>query len=358
MKWLDKTLYGNPLLDWLIALGLALAVAAALFALRRFLPARLAALARRAGTRLGDAVAEMLGATWTAFLVTMAVYAGAQYLTLPDSLTRVIHGLAIVALLLQAGAWGQRGIALWLEYTLRVKKETDAAGATTLSVLGFVARIVLWSVVLLMILDNLGVNITALVASLGIGGIAMALAAQNILGDIFASLSIAMDKPFVIGDFIIVDDVLGTVEYIGLKTTRLRSLSGEQIVFSNTDLLKSRIRNYKRMFERRVVFGFGVLYQTTVDRLERIPRIVREIVEAQPKTRFDRAHFSKYGDSSLDFEVVYYVLDPDYNLYMDIQQAINLALFRRFADDGIDFAYPTRTLYVHTAPDGGEARPA
>ena len=170
--------------------------------------------------------------------------------------------------------------------------------------LGFVGRIVLWSVVLLMILDNLGVNITALVASLGIGGIAVALAVQNILGDIFASLSIALDRPFAIGDFIVVGDVLGTVEYIGLKTTRIRSLSGEQIVFSNADLLKSRIRNYKRMTERRVVFGFGVVYQTPHDKLERIPAMVREVIEAQPKTRFDRAHFKEYGDSALAFEAV------------------------------------------------------
>ena len=201
-----------------------------------------------------------------------------------------------------------------------------------------------------MILDNLGFNITALVASLGIGGIAVALAVQNILGDIFASLSIALDKPFVIGDFIIVEDVLGTVEYIGLKTTRLRSLSGEQIVFSNVDLLKSRIRNYKRMFERRVVFTIGVVYQTAHATLERIPALVRSIVEQQPKTRFDRAHFKEYGDSALVFEVVYFVLDSDYNIYMDIQQAINLAIFRRFQVKGIEFAYPTRTLHVYPSP--------
>jgi small-conductance mechanosensitive channel len=216
-----------------------------------------------------------------------------------------------------------------------------------LSVLGFIARVALWSILLLMILDNLGFNITALVASLGIGGIAVALALQNILGDIFASLSIAIDKPFVIGDFIIVDDILGTVEYIGLKTTRLRSLDGEQIVFSNTDLLKSRIRNYKRMYERRVVFGFGIVYQASHEQLKKIPVMAREIIEGLEKTRFDRAHFKEYGESSLNFEVVYFVQDPDYNIYMDIQQSINLSLFERFASEGIEFAYPTRTLYLH-----------
>lgn len=355
MSLLEQKFYGNPVADWLVALGIVLGAAAVLFALRRFLPARLAALARRTETRLDDAVAEMMAATWPAFLAAMALYAGAQYLALPAKAARVADGLVVIALLLQTGTWGQRGIALWLAQTLRVKQE--AAGATTLSVLGFVARIVLWSVVVLMILDNLGVNITTLVASLGIGGIAVALAVQNILGDIFASLSIAMDRPFAIGDFIIVDDVLGTVEYIGLKTTRIRSLSGEQIVFSNADLLKSRIRNYKRMTERRVVFGFGAVYQTPHDKLERMPAMVREVIEAQPKTRFDRAHFKEYGDSALVFEAVYYVLDPEYNVYMDIQQAVNLTLFRRFAAEGIEFAYPTRTVHLQPASNAGGAAP-
>lgn len=350
MSWLERSVFGNPLLDWLVALGIAAGAAVLLLLSRRVVPPWLAAYARRTETRVGDAVAEILAATRPAFLLVVALYLGAQYLALPEKAARVIGGIALVALLLQAGAWGQRGIAL----TLRLKKETDAAGATTLAVLGFVGRIVLWSVVTLMILDNLGVNITALVASLGIGSIAVALAVQNILGDIFASLSIALDRPFVIGDFIVVDDVLGTVEYIGLKTTRIRSLSGEQIVFSNADLLKSRIRNYKRMVERRVVFGFGVVYQTPPDKLERIPAMVREAIEAQPKTRFDRAHFKEYGDSALMFEAVYYVLDRDYNVYMDTQQAVNLVLFRRFQAEGIGFAYPTRTVHLQPAGNAGE----
>jgi small-conductance mechanosensitive channel len=208
---------------------------------------------------------------------------------------------------------------------------------------------VLYVLVLLMVLDNLGVDVTALVASLGIGGVAVALAVQNILTDLFACLSISIDKPFVLGDFIIVGDLLGTVEHIGLKTTRVRSLSGEQLIFSNNDLLGSRVRNFKRMYERRVVFTFGVVYQTRHEQLRRIPDMVRAIIEARENTRFDRAHFKAYGDSSLDFEVVYYVLVPDYNIYMDIQQAINLDLFERFEKEGIGFAYPTRTVYMQNA---------
>jgi len=192
----------------------------------------------------------------------------------------------------------------------------------------------------------MGVDITALIAGLGIGGIAVALALQNVLGDLFASLSIVLDKPFVIGDFIIVDDLLGTVEHIGLKTTRVRSLFGEQLVFSNSDLLNSRIRNYKRMHERRIVFSLGVTYQTPYEKLAAIPDIIREIIELQEQVRFDRAHFKEYGDFALEFEIVYYMLVPDYNAYMDTQQAINLALYERFEKEGISFAYPTQTLYV------------
>ena len=212
--------------------------------------------------------------------------------------------------------------------------------------MSFIARLVLWATILLLILDNLGIDITALVAGLGIGGVAIALAVQNILGDLFASLSIVLDKPFVLGDFVIVGDLMGSVENIGIKTTRVRSLSGEQLVFSNNDLLTSRIRNFGRMQERRVVFKLGVIYQTPADKLEEISGIIREAIEAQDKTRFDRSHFASYGDFSLDFETVYYVLSADYNLYMDIQQAINLSIFRRFADEGIEFAYPTQTLFL------------
>jgi small-conductance mechanosensitive channel len=195
-------------------------------------------------------------------------------------------------------------------------------------------------------LDNLGVNVTALVTGLGVGGIAVALAVQNVLGDLFASLSIVLDKPFVLGDFVVVDDLLGSVEHIGLKTTRLRSLWGEQVVFSNSDLLKSRLRNFGRMAERRVSLDIGVTYQTPRAVLQAIPAIIREAIEEQVATRFDRSHFKGFGDSALTFESVYYVLSPDYNRYMDIQQAINLRIYERFESQGIGFAYPTQTVFL------------
>jgi small-conductance mechanosensitive channel len=211
-----------------------------------------------------------------------------------------------------------------------------------------VINVAIWAMVLMLTLDNLGIDITALVAGLGIGGIAVALAVQNVLGDLFASLSITLDRPFVVGDFLIVGDFMGSVEYIGIKSTRLRSLGGEQIIISNSDLLSSRVRNYGRMLERRVVFVTSVTYETPIEKVEKIPVLIREIVEAQSNTRFDRCHFAKHAAASLDFETVYYVLTGDYNQYMDIQQAINLRLHRELMTLGIEFAYPTQKLYVVT----------
>jgi small-conductance mechanosensitive channel len=184
------------------------------------------------------------------------------------------------------------------------------------------------------------------VAGLGIGGIAIALAAQTILGDLFSYLVIFFDKPFEIGDFIILEDKMGTVEYIGIKTTRIRTLGGEQLICSNTDLTNSRVHNFKRMQERRVVFSFGVVYDTTTTKLKLIPGIIKQAIESLRETRFDRAHFKSFGNSSLDFEVVYYILTPDYNLYMDKQQAINMSIFESFEREQIEFAYPTQTLFL------------
>lgn len=348
MNWLEIELYDTAILNWLIASGIAVVLILLFSVLHRRMVARLDDRSHAEDARAYRLFADVLAHTPLVFLSIMSIYIGSQFLDLPSKPARILDRVFTAALLIQAALWGSRAISWWLTHTLNAKRATDAAGATSVAILGFIARVVLWSIVLLMILDNFGVDITTLVASLGIGGIAVALATQNILGDIFASLSITLDKPFVIGDFIIVGDVLGTVEYIGIKTTRIRSLFGEQIIFSNADLLGSRIRNYKRMVERRIVFKFGVIYETPTEQLEGIPATVRKLVEAQPKTRFDRAHFNEYGDSSLNFEVVYYVKDPDYNVYMDIQQNINIGLLRNFRQHGISFAYPTRTLYVQS----------
>lgn len=345
----DLTFLGNRVQHWVIALGLAVVVVAALAAVKRVIVRRLGPLAEHTPSDLDDVVIDLVRRTRSYLIVAAAVYAAALVLALPRGVERLIGALAAIAFLLQLGVWGSGIIAFAVARYARQRMAQDAATATTMAVLSLVGRLVLWAGIFLLALDNFGVDITALVAGLGVGGIAVALALQNILGDLFAAFSIALDKPFKIGDFIVVDDFLGTVEHIGLKTTRVRSLSGEQLIFSNGDLLSSRIRNYKQMYERRVVFGFGVPYETRPEKLAAIPALVRRIVEAQPQARFDRAHFEAYGDYSLNFEVVYYVLTPNYNTYMDIQQIINLEIYQQFQAEGVEFAYPTQILY-HRGP--------
>ena len=352
--WLQAELWGNSLGRWLIALALVLLVGMVVPAVRARLERRLRT-ATPGHPMLGYG-AEILAGTRRSILLLLALFIGARAVELPAKVDAALTTLTAVALLLQVTLWAQRVFNVWLGNYEQRARHGDGGDATIVGLISFVGRTAIWAIALLMILDNLGFNITTLVASLGIGGVAIALAVQNVLADLFASLSIGLDKPFVVGDFIIVDDLMGTVEHVGLKTTRLRSLSGEQLVFSNGDLLKSRIRNYKRMYERRIVFTFGVVYDTPRETLARLADEVRAIIEAQPKTRFDRAHFFRFGEFSLDFEVVYFVLDPDYNLYMDIQQAINLAIMARFEALDVGFAFPTSTLRVESLPTIKPAR--
>jgi small-conductance mechanosensitive channel len=353
MKWLYQAWRTNDLYDWAVA-GLLVVAAVCVLAVLRYVMARaVSVLAKRTATELDDYLAQVIARTRLWLLFPLALYAGASALELPPKLEQLIELLVVVALVLQAVLWVNSFIGFWLERQVAKRRGVDGEGVTALTLLGFAARVAVWALMLLLIIDQLGFDITALVAGLGIGGVAVALAAQNILGDLFASLSIVLDKPFVVGDFVVVGELRGTVENIGIKTTRVRSLDGELIVFANSDLLKSRIRNFKRMYERRVLFLVQVTYQTPPEKLEGIPAILRAAVERRKQTRFDRAHFKEFADSALTFEVVYFVLSPDYNLYMDIQQAINLEILRRFGEEGIDFAYPTRTLFLQ-----GTAAPA
>jgi len=346
---LDHTFLGNPVLRWLIALGAAVLAFVVLRIARALVVTRIGKLARKTATGWDDLAVHVLSRTRSLAMAVIAVYAGANFVALPTQAMRILGAATAVALLLQGGLWVHAGLDYWFA-TYRERKQLDGASITVVSGLGLLSKIALWAVVVLVALDNVGVQVTAFVAGLGIGGIAIALALQNILGDLFASLSIVLDRPFVVGDFIIVGEMPGTVEHVGLKTTRVRSLSGEQLVFSNNDLLSSRIRNFGRMFERRVLFTIGVTYQTPREKLARIPAMIREAVEAQEKTRFDRSHFSAYGAFSIDFETVFYVLDSAYNTYMDIQQAINLHIHEAFEREGIEFAYPTQTLFVVKEP--------
>lgn len=335
-------------LAWAVLTAAGVALALAL--VRRFAGRYLRRLAERTDNHVDDTIAALIERTHLLVLLVAGAWVGAEGWLPGTPAAKWARAGLTLALLAQAGAWAGHVVELLAE---RRKAQAAAEGrpgdATAWTALSFVLRVAVWSVILLLALDNVGIDVTALVAGLGVGGLAIGLAVQNVLGDLFASLSIVLDKPFAVGDFLVVDDVSGTVEHVGLKTTRVRALSGEQVVLSNAGLLSSRIRNFQRLERRRVVMTFGVLYETSPEDLAAIPGIVGELVEMQEGTRFDRAHLFRFGDSSLDFEVVYFFEDPDYRRHMDAQQAILLGLLRRFAERGIGFAYPTRTLYVRDA---------
>jgi len=347
MDSLQIDIAGNAVQTWLIAALVAMVVLLIL-AMARFLAARqLNKLAQRFEMPVWKVSLAVVRRTKWLFIFFLSLYAGSFAVQIPDKPRNIIRAITIIVLLIQAGLWIARALKVLVEQYREQQLAKDPAGVTMLNVLHFLGNFAVWVVVVLLVLDNLGVNITALVAGLGVGGIAIALAVQTVLSDLLASLSIVLDKPFVVGDFLIVGELLGSVEHVGLKTTRLRSLSGEQLIFSNSDLLNSRIRNFGRMYERRVAFNIGVTYQTSRDKLARIPTIIREAIEQQAHTRFDHSHFKEYGNSALVFESVYFVDGPDYNTYMDIHQAVNLHIHQCFEQENIEFAYPTQTVFVN-----------
>jgi small-conductance mechanosensitive channel len=351
--FLAREFLGNTVSAWLWAGLMAAAVFTAAWVARRILLARARAFATRKATGVAEMLPRLVLRTSVLVVFIVALVVGTLRLTLPPTLERFVQVLVVIMVAIQAALYGAVLVDFAVSEFIRRHKSgndaTDASLATTMGAVRFLGLVILYAAVALLALDNLNIDVTAMIAGLGVGGIAVALAVQNILGDLFGSLSIVLDKPFVVGDFIIVGDKMGTVEKIGLKTTRVRALGGEQLIFSNSDLLGSRIQNYKRMNERRIVFGFGVEYGTTPEQLEKIPAIVKDAVLHQSRTRFDRAHFKAFGASSLDFEAVYFMLVPDFNAYMDVQQGINLELFRRLKELGVSFAFPTQTLHLASA---------
>lgn len=343
---LNRMALGNPGAAWLRAAAVALVIGVGLRVVFWRIVVAAERWSRNTRTRVDDLVVATLKQTKLFFIIAVAVWGGSLSLALPDRLSAGIWVVFRVAAILQAAVWANAALSHALE-NYRAKVMAQNPGAVTgMTALGVVIRAILWSVFLLLLLQNLGVQVTALITGLGIGGIAIALAVQNVLGDLLASLSIIFDRPFEVGDFVIVDDLMGTVENVGLKTTRMQSITGEQLVFNNSDLLSSRIRNYKRMRERRILFNVGVVYGTPRDVLEEIPKMIQSAVEGAESTRFDRCHFKEFGDSALIFEAVYYMLVPEYQAFMDVQQSINLELYSDFTARGIEFAFPSQTIYV------------
>jgi len=354
MKWFDLNAFmGISTIEWFYAAAASLVTYLLLSWILRIAVVRLAALAARTATQFDDLVVLLLKGTNRLTLVAAALLTGTNFLAIPDKWSNRLDHLWFLVVGFQIASWLNRAVTLWAQRRLSEQGVTTHNPVIT-TMGAWITRTLLWTILILAVLANMGVDITAFVASLGVGGVAVALAVQNILGDVLASLAIGLDKPFEIGDFIVFNDIAGSIEHIGLKTTRIRSLSGEEVVCGNTALLKNTIHNYKRMRERRIVFGFNVTYDATTDQLKAVPALVKHAVEAAGNTRFDRAHFKAFGASSLEFEVVYYVTDPDYNLYMDVQQRINLDIMDSLYRVGLGFAFPTQT--VHLAPSAAIER--
>lgn len=346
---LNEVYCGNTVAQYLVAAGTLAGLFIALVLLKRLVISRLQAWAAKTPMDFDDFVVSLLAQIGVPTYLAVSLYISTVQLALPEAVRAGLKHFLILVITVRLILIARSIIRYGVTQSYRRARPEDASSEAAIRNITNVGSSVLWALGLIFFLDNFGFDISALVAGLGIGGIAVAMASQAILGDLFSAVSIFIDKPFEVGDFIIVDDLMGNVEYIGLKTTRIRSLHGEQLVFANADLTKSRIRNFKRMALRRVVFRIGVVYQTSAEKVRRIPEIVREIVKGVTETRLDRVHFSAFGDSSLTYEIVYYVLSADYNVYMDKQQEINFKLKDSFEKEGIEFAYPTQTLYVNKA---------
>ncbi|MBU1086096.1 MAG: mechanosensitive ion channel family protein [Candidatus Omnitrophica bacterium] len=347
-EFLNLVIFSNTLKQYLVSIGIFAASIFILIILRSIVVKKLKNIAQKTITKVDDFFIRIVQRTLMPLLYLGAFYLSLQHLVLPAVVVKSLRVLAVAVLTIMAIRFLVSLINFFL-LSFNIKGVKNDVREKSLKSVASVIKIIVWGGGIVFLLDNMGFKVSTIIAGLGIGGIAVGLAAQAILGDVFSFFAILFDRPFEVGDFIIIGDYMGTIEQIGMKTTRIRSLGGEQLIFSNTDLTNSRVRNYKRMYERRVVFKLGVTYQTPQEQMEKIPRIIKKIIENIKEARFDRAHFCAYGDFSLNIEVVYYALTPDYNKYMDIQQKINLAIMEEFKKENIEFAYPTQTLFVNKA---------
>jgi small-conductance mechanosensitive channel len=340
-RWL-----GNPVRLWLLAATFIAVATTVLWALKQLAVKRLTVLAKRTRTELDDVLVDLLSRTRVLLIFVSTISPATAVLRLPADVRDTLRIVSVVALLVQLAIWGNAFISFWTGRYGRRGTDVSGVGTTALSTLGVLARIALGLILILFLLDNLGVDVTALIAGLGIGGIIIALALQNVVADMLGALAILTGKPFVVGDFIEAQGMMGTVEGVGLRSTRMRTLSGDELIFPNKKLLEGTIRNHTHMSERRVDFRLAVTYETPPDKLERIPTIAREAVQRHPLVRFDRAHFRAFRDWSLEFDVIYVIASSDFTVYADIQQEINLELLRRFNEEGIAFAKPEQVVEV------------
>jgi small-conductance mechanosensitive channel len=340
--------WGNALKDY----GMALAIFVALFIIfavfQKVVLLRLKKIAEQTKSDIDDELIKIVQTIKPPFYSFLAFYIALNFLLLNDFLNKFIKAVLIIWFVYQIIA----AIQVLIDYVVRKKfSEEDRQSRTAIGVISTVLKIILWSLALLLILSNLGVNITSLIAGLGIGGIAVAMALKNILSDLFSSFAIYFDKPFMVGDFIVAGETSGTVEKIGIKTTRIRASQGEQIIVPNEKLISARVQNFKRLQERRASFQIGVVYDTPVEKLKKIPDMIKQLVEQVDSARFDRVHFTKFGDSALLFDIVYYVESDEYKRYLDINQSVNLKIKQAFEKERIVMAYPTQTIYLQKEPE-------
>jgi len=344
--FLDIELLDITILAWLKLIGITFLLSAIFLLIKKVVFTRLSALAEKTDNRVDDIFAELLHGLRYYFFVLVSFYLAVKFFAVETPEIPYLNHFVSIGFVIQFGLSGSGLIKMVVSWYL-ASNEDQNTKVTAAGALGLAFTFILWVIVFLVMLDNFGIDITALVAGLGIGGIAIALALQNVLSDILAYVSIIADQPFSIGEFLVVGEFSGTVEHIGIKTTRVRSLTGELIIFSNNDLLSSRVRNYKRMNERRSLFTIGVTYDTPHEKLKEIPEILKAAVEAQENIRFDRSHLKTFAAYSINYEVVFYTLVPEYAVMMDIQQAINLQIHREFEEREIEFAFPTQTLVLN-----------
>jgi len=348
---------GNTVRDWSEAALAFLITFTVLPLVRSFVAARRRrwAEANREQPAAIEIAALLAERTSRLFIWAVAVAFACAQLSLPRHVARGVEIATILIFWYQIGRWGMAAVRYAVERRRHRQGGVDPAVSGSIEIILFVAGLVVWTTAFLVALDNLGIAIRPLLAGLGIGGIAVALAVQAVLGDLLASMSIALDKPFAVGDALVIDGFNGTVEHIGVKSTRLRSVSGEQIVMSNADVLKSRLRNYGRLRERRSAFELTVTYDTPPAVLREIPEAVRHIIEALPSTRFERCHLMTCAQTGLTFEIVYFVTVAEFKVYADLQQAINIAILERFRELGVQFATPVLAPMPTYAKVGPEA---
>lgn len=338
---LQTIVWGNSISVYVTALAVFLGTLLVLWLFRTIILARVRSFSKKTENDLDDVVVRIIDSVKPFVYVLVALYVGLRFVELSERIGQIVDVLLLIVLIYQV----IRTVGIVIDYGISKKFADDVGNASAARFLTGIIKAILWVLGLLLVLQNVGIEVTSLIAGLGIGGIAIAFALQNILEDLFSSFAIFFDKPFEIGDTIRVGTETGTVEKIGIKTTRIRSVTGEEIVISNQDLTKATLHNMKRLDERRRTFTFGVVYEIDTKLLKEIPDIVRSVVESVPHARFDRAHLLTFGESSLDFEVTYHVESDDYQTALDTQQAINFGILDAFGERGIEMAYPTRVVY-------------